>query len=338
MKPSIRSLARLAGVSTATVSLALRNVPRISVSMREKIQRLAREQGYTSNPVVSRVLSRYRSGSPHLGTLAFVHTSANPGDHELESVRTWLRFATKRAMELGYQVDTFALGKNDITPGRLAGILEARGIQGLLLAGPFRHNTIPREFSALWKNAACVVLGERPLSPALSCVLNDQFATARQAMEEILARGYARPGLCLHPDLDGVLEGRFRAGYLLGREPLPARIPVFDFTPAAERSFVEWVRQWNPDAILTLHPEILFWCRSAGFSSIGLAHLDISSPHGRWAGMQQDNEHVGSAAVELLIGQLHFHTQGVPAFQQCLQLGSRWRNGPSLPQRRPAKG
>lgn len=338
MKPTIRSLARQAGVSTATVSLALRNVQRISASTRKKIQHLARDEGYTSNPAVSRVLSRYRNGSPYLGTLAFVHTSANPADHRLESVGTWLDSATKRALELGYKLDSFALGENDITPRRLAGILVARGIHGLLLAGPFLRNTIPGEFSVLWKNAACVVLGERTASPALSCVMNDQFATARQAIGEILARGYKRPGLCIHPDLDAVLEGRFRAGYLLGCERLSSRIPVFDFTSSAERQFVQWVRKFRLDAILTIHPEIMQWCRSAGFSSIGLAHLDKNSNLARWAGMHQDNEHVGSAAAELLIGQLQFNTRGVPAFQQCLQLGSRWKNGPSLPPKESDRG
>lgn len=330
VKPTIRSLARQAGVSTATVSLALRNAPRISAETREKIQRLAVAAGYTSNPAVSRILSKYRSDSPYFGTLAFVQTSSNPLDRELESVGTWLKSASKRALELGYQLDTFAL-ENDITPQRLAAILEARGIHALLLAGPFSRNTIPRELAVLWKNTACVVLGEHTVSPPLSCVMNDQFATARQAMEEILRRGYQRPALCLHPDLDGVLEGRFRAGYLLGSEQFSSRIPVFDFNPTAEQKFVHWIRRWKPDAILTLHPEIMKWCRIAGLNSVGLAHLDLTSELTRWAGMQQDNEHVGSAAVELLIGQLHFNMRGVPAFQQSLQLGSRWKNGPSLP-------
>lgn len=51
--------------------------------------------------------------------------------------------------------------------------------------------------------------------------------------------------------------------------------------------------------------------------------------------MEQDNAHVGSAAAELLLGQLHFNIHGVPPFQQCLQLGSNWVDGTTL---RPGPG
>ncbi|MHB9024602.1 MAG: LacI family DNA-binding transcriptional regulator [Armatimonadota bacterium] len=44
--PSIRQLAQLAGVSTATVSLALRNNPKISAATRQRIQQLAKTYHY----------------------------------------------------------------------------------------------------------------------------------------------------------------------------------------------------------------------------------------------------------------------------------------------------
>ena len=91
MTPSIRTLAKKAGVSTATVPLALRNASRISLTTRRKIQRLAREEGYSANPAVSRLFSHYRNreGATHLGTLAFVHTSPNPADRRVDTVRSW---------------------------------------------------------------------------------------------------------------------------------------------------------------------------------------------------------------------------------------------------------
>jgi LacI family transcriptional regulator/LacI family repressor for deo operon, udp, cdd, tsx, nupC, and nupG len=48
---SIEDIAQAAGVSHATVSRALRGSPRISAPMREQVQRLAREMGYTPNAV-----------------------------------------------------------------------------------------------------------------------------------------------------------------------------------------------------------------------------------------------------------------------------------------------
>ena len=48
---SIQDIAQAAGVSHATVSRALRDSPLISTDVRENIQRLAREMGYTPNAV-----------------------------------------------------------------------------------------------------------------------------------------------------------------------------------------------------------------------------------------------------------------------------------------------
>ena len=48
---SIEDIARAAGVSHSTVSRALHNSPLISVDVRERIQQLAREMGYTPNAI-----------------------------------------------------------------------------------------------------------------------------------------------------------------------------------------------------------------------------------------------------------------------------------------------
>lgn len=54
--PTIRTLAKLAGVSSATVSLALRNHPRIRPQVRERIQKIAAEAGYRLNAIVSHLI------------------------------------------------------------------------------------------------------------------------------------------------------------------------------------------------------------------------------------------------------------------------------------------
>ncbi|OKL55026.1 hypothetical protein BSZ39_00920 [Bowdeniella nasicola] len=59
-RPTIRDIAREAGVSTAAVSFALNNRPGISDATREKILRLARELGWTPS-IAARALSSQRS-------------------------------------------------------------------------------------------------------------------------------------------------------------------------------------------------------------------------------------------------------------------------------------
>jgi LacI family transcriptional regulator/LacI family repressor for deo operon, udp, cdd, tsx, nupC, and nupG len=66
---SIADIARAAGVSHSTVSRALRDSPLISGEMRDRIQRLAQEMGYTPNALAQSLQTR------HSHTIGLVVTS-----------------------------------------------------------------------------------------------------------------------------------------------------------------------------------------------------------------------------------------------------------------------
>ena len=327
--PTIRSLAALAGVSAATVSLALRNSPRIGRATTDKIHRLAQESGYKGSPIVSRLLSEYRSkrGGARQGNLAIIHTSPDPQDHKNRTVREWVASAKDRASGAAFGCDEFSLHTGETGIGRILSIMRARGTSGILLTGPFAEGKIP---ASIWNRISAIptiVMGERPVLPTLSCALNDQFATSRRASIELSNLGYRRLGLCLHPDIDSILERRFGAGFLTAN---PRHLPQFDLRPDSRRDFLRWFRRYKPDAILTMHVEIRAWLESVGVNcpgDIGLAHLDLPPTGREWSGMRQDNSHLGGSAVDLLLSQIHFHISGTPPFQQCLMLGSEWIDG-----------
>ena len=332
--PTIRSLAKEAKVSTATVSMALRNDPRITPEVREHVQKLAKKTGYQINPVISRLLSQMRSSqsTARQGILGFLSTSSQSEDASSAFTKTWLAAARQRAEELGFWLDEFALHEKKLSPGRLLEILEARNIRGLMLAGPFLDHSIPRDLYDILGRSSVVVVGERTSKPALDCVLNDQFLTTADAVAKCLASGYQRPGLCVHPDLDRVVENRFLAGFLVSQRQLPAdgRIPEHPYQARGEKEFVAWVRRHHPDVILTLHPEIKNWLERMGMpcpQAVGLVHLDRTEELSGWSGMKQDHEHLGAAAVEMLIHHLYQNEVGMPSFQRCLFLGSRWVEG-----------
>ena len=60
--PTQRDVASRLGISNATVSLALRDHPRIPVTTRERIKRMADEMGYQPIPML-RILSNYKNSS-----------------------------------------------------------------------------------------------------------------------------------------------------------------------------------------------------------------------------------------------------------------------------------
>ena len=74
-KITLRSLAELCGVSSATASRALSGHPNVRPGVRERVPTLARERGYTRNQLVSALMAHVRSDrtSRFIGNLAIVH-------------------------------------------------------------------------------------------------------------------------------------------------------------------------------------------------------------------------------------------------------------------------
>src|SRR4051794_8013672 len=71
---TLRDIARKAGVHFSTVSLALRDHPRIPAETRERLRQLARKLGYVADPLLAS-LSSYRSkrrGEQFRSSLAWI--------------------------------------------------------------------------------------------------------------------------------------------------------------------------------------------------------------------------------------------------------------------------
>ena len=336
--PTIRMLALAAGVSKATVSLALRDSPRIRAEVRGRIQRLAADAGYRPNALVANLLAQLRASktSTFQSTLALVCVAKDRS--LLQSVptfRAWIAGCRARATEQGYGFDHFWLHEPGIPPGRLVEILDTRNIRGMAVVGFLEGGSIPRRFDPVWHRSAAVALGTRPTRPALHFASNDQYVTAAEAVRELLRLGYTRPGLCVNAHLDDIVENKFTGGFWVAQCRLPPerRLPGFDFRPDARERFAAWLRQHRPDVIVTVHGQVREWVTSLGLDvpgDIGLVHLDRTCDHEDWAGMEQNSELIGRAAMDMVIGQLHRNESGVPSFQKCMLINSTWVPGATV--------
>ncbi len=335
--PTIRTLAKIAGVSNATVSLALRNHPRIRPATRQRIQQIATEAGYKSNAVLANLLAHLRRKKTlaHHSTLGLLSAWENPALHEATpTFLEWIAACQERAESLGYSVDKFCLAEPLVAPEGLAEILHARNIRGFLVIGSELGRALRPDLNPLFKRAAAIALGVRPLLPPLSYVSNDQFETTARAMNEVLQLGYKRPGLCISATVDNRVSKRFSGGYYSRQSTLPFQNCVPKCERDAEESFKSWLNQYRPDVILTLNSQILGWVESMGLKvpeDIGVVHLDKDAGMA-WAGMQQNNRDLGRAAVDMLIGQLHRNEYGIPPFQKGLLITSTWSPGPTVRQ------
>ena len=336
--PTLRTLAKIAGVSKTTVSLALRDHPRIRPEVRRQIQQVAAEAGYRPNALVANLLAQLRISktSKYQSTLGLLCVAKDPS--ELETVptfRAWIAGCRARATEQGYGFDQLSLYKPDITSARLVKILDARNIRGLALAGFYEGESLTKEFDPIWRRSAMVALGTRPTWPVIHFVSNDQYVTVFRAVRELAELGYQRLGLCLGAHVDNIVENRFTAGFCAAQKrlSLDRSVPIFDLQPGTKKLFASWLKQYQPEVILTIHAEIKAWVSALGLSipdDVGLVQLDKSSETCEWAGMQQNSELIGRAAVDLLIGQIHRNESGLPPVQKSMFINSTWSGGVTL--------
>ena len=132
----LKDIAVCAGVSVATVSLALRNSALISVATRLRIATLAGKLGYIAHPYVSAFMSWRRKGGalqhPSIAVLHHFETADGWRRHDSASVRELHRGVIEQIRVHGYSVQELWLGS--APPRRLLEILRARAVSGLVLA------------------------------------------------------------------------------------------------------------------------------------------------------------------------------------------------------------
>jgi LacI family transcriptional regulator len=155
---TLQDLAECAGVHRSTVSLALRDHPRISPEVRQRMQALAKKMGYRVNPLVSALMQSRRTGRvTRHATIAYVISSPTrygwrPPHHDRPD---YFPGAAERADDLGYKLEHFWLAEPGMTPERFCNILVARGICGLLVGRlPPDMQSLPVE----WERFSCVAL------------------------------------------------------------------------------------------------------------------------------------------------------------------------------------
>ncbi|MBM4155884.1 MAG: LacI family transcriptional regulator [Lentisphaerae bacterium] len=335
-RPSIRDVAKAAGVSHTTVSLALRGDPRIPPASRRRIERAAAETGYRRNACIAELMAQLRTirTRPDTSTLGFITAwPARDGWQSSPNQRRFFDGVQARAGALGYRVETFWLREPGMTSRRMSSILRTRGIRGLILQSlPKAHGHLSLE----WRHFAAVAKGLTISRPRLHRVTTSHFEDMRLVVHHLKRHGYRRPGLVLDADLDARTDQAWTAAYLLDQQQRPARerIPALVLESDREgRRFAGWFARHRPDAILFSRLPVPSWLASAGIgvpADVGLVHLDWSPEASPLAGIDADPEAAGAAAVDLLVGQLHANEHGIPAREKIVAVRGRWVPGASL--------
>ncbi|MBK8476361.1 MAG: LacI family DNA-binding transcriptional regulator [Opitutaceae bacterium] len=334
---TLAAIATQAGVHVTTVSLALRNSPRLPAATRERIRKLADELGYAPDPMLQALVA-YRGNtaarrSPP--TLAYVtNWNTRMGWREVTAHPDFYAGAETRARELGYHLEHFWMREPGLTHGRLSRILHTRGINGVIIASHVREIDVALQFD--WTRFAAVKIDYFPHEPQLPLVTNDQLQIIRLAMQKVLAAGYRRIGFVIDEGWDITVDHLWRAGYLWEQQALAPADRLAPYLIPNREPLADWLRRTKPDAVIGKAEFV-----TATFKELGLripkdlAFVDIflDDLSGKTAGVVQNHNEVGRLAVELLAGQLQQNKYGVPAIATTTYVEGTWRDGHSLPPR-----
>jgi len=330
---TMTDLAVRLGVSKNTISLALRYDPQIPEKTRLRIQRLAHKLGYTKNPTVAHLMTQLRrsKSARYQSPLALINANLDPDAFRRHpTIPTYVAGCRKRAKELGYSLDEFWLHEESLDGERLNMIFYARNIRGAIVVGLMKENRLPERFLPTWKTFHTVVTGVRTHGPSLSFACTDHHMLVFTAFQKAVELGYHRPALVLDHVIDGLTDGRFSAGMQIAQAQIPAsrRTRPFYLVEEARRKptlFYAWFEKEKPDVILTLYNVVRHWLHDR--RDVGMIQLEWRAQSPEWAGMNQHNDLVGEAAVEMVINLIQTTEPGIPEFPRATLLGNTWVDG-----------
>ena len=196
--------------------------------------------------------------------------------------------------------------------------------------------THPHASSLDWSRYAVIRFGYSITDFPAHVVAGNHTQSTMLAFREIRKRGYKRIGYVCHLNS----STRAKAGFLMAQtELLPnQRLPILELDLRrndGRQTLHRWIREHEPDAILTEMAEMAAMLQQLGYgvpTDIGLAVTSVLDGNAD-AGICQNSEEIGKAAVETLLSLIYQNQTGIPKLCREVLIDSAWQNGSTLPDR-----
>jgi len=340
---TMRDIGRALGISHVTVSLALRNNPRIPEDRRREVRSKASEMGYHPNAMAAALAQQRSAFRKHPVTSSLAWMNFWSPHRELRvhgEFDAYWRGACRAAEHYGYRLEEFACTNDRAFLLKLAGIFRNRGLSGILLPPLQEHsNIIPFD----WDRFFAVRFGSSVVHPPLHLVTADQSANAILAFKKADELGYRRIGF-----ISGGALYRARlsqAGYLSQQYSLPGsrRLPILQLEKNSRSEDLRHLRQWlksaKPDAIITDQAEaadLLHTCGCRVPDDVGLSTLSVLDGCCD-TGINQNSFEIGRLAVITLVSLIHVGERGIPKIPRHTIIEGSWVQGSMMPERHHSK-
>jgi LacI family transcriptional regulator len=329
--PSIllSDVARAASVSTATVSLVLRDRGRISPETRNRVRKVVEEMGYRPNLAASMLARETHESSLPSVPVAMLGSGIK---NHYRFHGGFTRHFTRHATELGFIVhEPEQADYGNITS--LFRILYSRGVRGIVLNYSFesRHLTVKDAWPFSF-----IFCGQPLLEHRFNRVSTEVFETVKYLWETAWNRGYRRIGAALCRHEQEILDDFSREAAFLACEARHGLDPVPMFTGAHgdDDGFIRWVREVRPDAVVSFKSGFYFRLCEAGFKvpkDIGFASLHVGENENVITGYYEDFEELARLAAIQLDTMIRHNQTGFPAHPHATHVFPVFHEGSTLP-------
>jgi LacI family transcriptional regulator len=331
-------IAQHLGVASSTVSRALRNDPRISIELRKRVRSVAEKLGYQPNPLVSALMAnrRRRGSGGAVDVIALVTNYGGQKDWRTKEVCRWeYEGIQRRASELGFRVEIFALADYRGEMAKLQATLRARAIRGVLLG--FSREEKPNTIFECADYCVAALSGYFPQVVADRANFHG-FFNVQLALERMHRQGYWRPTLIAPALNNRISNNLWSAAFLDWQRRLPKKDRCEPFIPRENvdvAEFSDWLYRNEPDSLLVYKFPVRRLLEKRGVrvpEDIGLAYLYRTSDEmGSAAGIDGNLDVVGAAAFDLVVERLHANATGVSKHPKEVLITGTWHEGPTLP-------
>lgn len=310
----LRDIAHALNVSLMTISLALRNSPKVSAATRQKVRQTADKLGYRPDPELARLMTRLHGGThsadrPPMAIVDLSSTRLAPGTaNYCEDVRLG---AMKRAEELGYLATCFHLLDYEGDLRRLLKVLHYRGIRGVLLLPPLSPVELPLGLD--WTPFSVIAASYAITPLQFHRVVPHQFIDMCRLMRLLEAKGHKRIGAVFNQGFEERIHFHFTAAIKLhGHDDRILRVKNQDALSREE--VAAWLETARPDAVVS--PFALKFRAAMPASARGARGPEIVSlsaaEHSPFACWDERPAEIGSDAAVLLAGMMQHNETGVP--------------------------
>ncbi len=338
-KVTIRDLAKSLQLSHATVSMALRDSPKIAAKTRQRVKEEAERSGYRPDPMLSALAAYRQMKKPSIyhGTIAWLRNDATQSSMKIPLYRQYFEGASWRANELGYQIEEYFLGEPDMSPARMSNILQARGVQGILLPPQPQPAT---QLDMCWDLFSTLAFGFSFLKPRHNLVSSTQYRNSMMAVHCLKNLGYERIGFFGSTEFDVRTDGNFTAGYGTATKKMPHSKDIPSLLTRENSQLSEtlvgirkWIARWHIDAVVcvTGMQDLLSKAGCRLPEDIAVALLNTQDEFQGFAGMDEQGFLTGAAAVNCVVGMIHRGERGIPKVPYEMLIEGKWMDGATAP-------